>query len=114
MEILIIFGAKYLIAVLIIIAVVYFFRQSWEIKKELAVFSLISLPIVYVVAKISSLFFYNARPFVNENVIPLIIHAADNGFPSDHTLLSVAIACAVYPYSKKIGAILFALAPLVG
>lgn len=114
MNSLIIFGAKYLIVVLVVIALAYFVKQSREKQKQLAVFALIALPATYVVAKIASLLYYNPRPFVVENFTPLISHIADNGFPSDHTLLSSAVASVVYYFDKKVGAVLFVLALLVG
>jgi undecaprenyl-diphosphatase len=39
---------------------------------------------------------------------------ADNGFPSDHTLLATAIAFAIFHFNKKLGLFLFLLAVLVG
>ena len=114
MSTLIIFGAKYLIFVLIAIALVWFVRQAREKQKQIAIFAIITLPAAYLVAKISSMFYYDPRPFVIGNSTPLISHVADNGFPSDHTLLSAAIASVVYYFDKKVGVILFVLALLVG
>ena len=114
MDAIIIFGARRLTAVMLLIALVYFFKQSREKKIEMAVFATITLPLIYLTAKIASLFYYNPRPFVVGNFVPLIAHAPDNGFPSDHMLLSAAIAVVVYYYNKKVGVLLFVLAVLVG
>lgn len=95
-------------------AIIWFFRQPKKIRKEVLAFAIISLPIIYIAAKIGSLLYFAPRPFVIENFTPLIPHAADNGFPSDHTLLAGAIASIIFLYNKKIGAVLFMLAFLVG
>jgi undecaprenyl-diphosphatase len=44
---------------------------------------------------------------------PLIPHAPDNGFPSDHTLLSSAIAMTVFLRNRSIGGLLWFLTLLV-
>ncbi|MDD5731842.1 MAG: phosphatase PAP2 family protein [Patescibacteria group bacterium] len=114
MNLLIIFGAKYLFVLIALIVVIYFLTLSKDKKKEFFLFALIALPAIYIVAKLSSLFFYDPRPFVNEDIIPLIYHAPDNGFPSDHTLISAALAMLVFFYNKKFGLILWVVAILVG
>ena len=114
MNLLIIFGAKYLVFVIILIAAVYAYGLPSEKRKELLIFALFSLPLAYVVAKIASALYFNPRPFVVGNFSPLIAHAADNGFPSDHTLLSAAVATAVYFFYRKLGIWLLSLSVLVG
>lgn len=111
---LIIFGAKYLIWVICLIALWFIVKQSKEERKKIIVLAIIALPISYVVAKILGHFYYDPRPFVENNFVPLIAHAADNGFPSDHTLFASAIASVIYASNKKWGAGLFSLAFLVG
>ncbi len=49
-----------------------------------------------------------------EHVQPLITHAADNGFPSDHTLLTMTIASILFLYNKRLGIVLAILAVIVG
>ena len=114
MNYLIIFGAKYLIYVLILFAAVYIFVQDGQKRRNMAIFALAVLPLSYIVAKISSLLYYDQRPFVIGNFIPLIPHISDNGFPSDHTLLASAVASVILFFNKKIGIGLFALALIVG
>ncbi len=109
-----IFGAKYLYLVVVGVAAVYFFTQSRVIQKQIIIFGMITLPIAYVLAKIAGYFYYDPRPFVVNHFTPLISHTADNGFPSDHTLLSAAIAVILYPFNKKLSGLVWALALLVG
>lgn len=109
-----IFGAKYLYIAAIAVAIFYFLKQPKGIKKKIIILSIISLPIMYLVAKLAGLFYYDPRPFVIGNFTPLISHADDNGFPSDHTLFVAAIASVFYPFNKKGSLILFVIALAVG
>ena len=114
MDILIVFIAEYLVFVSAAAAVVFFLCQPRQKQKEILAFALIFLPVSYVAAKIVSRFYFNPRPFVIGNFTPLIPHMPDNGFPSDHTLLGVALAFAIFRFNKKIGSFLLVLAILVG
>lgn len=114
MNSLIIFAAKYLIYILILIAAGYIAAQNKKRQKEILFLAAIILPVSYVVAKIASFFYYDPRPFVVGGFTPLIPHAADNGFPSDHTLLASAVAAVIFGFHKKFGTLLFVLAVLVG
>lgn len=110
----IIFGAKYLFAVIILIAVVYFLKQDRIEQKRMLTLSFIALPTAYIVAKIGNFLYFDPRPFVTGHFIPLISHAPDNGFPSDHTLISAAIASVVYFNHRKLGVALLIIAGVVG
>lgn len=114
MNILIIFGAKYLYLVSILIVGYYFFNQPKATKKRIIILGIISLPIAYAIAKIAGLFYYDTRPFVALNFTPIIPHRDDNGFPSDHTLLLSAVASLIYPFHKKISILLWIIAFAVG
>lgn len=114
MESLIIFGAQYLYLVIVAIALGFVFRLPKEQAQRFVTFALLALPLTYIVAKLTSLGFYNPRPFVVEDLVPLISHAPDNGFPSDHTLLSSAIAAVVWCFHRSLGSLLLAVAFLVG
>lgn len=65
-------------------------------------------------ASISGSFIDDARPFVVGHFTPLIPHAADNGFPSDHTLLAAALGFAALAFSRKYGIVILILAVLIG
>lgn len=113
-NILIIFGAKYLHWLSIIIALIYLLKQPKARRKEIFVFAVIALPTAYAAAKIAGLFYYNPRPFVAENFLPLIPHAPDNGFPSDHALLGGSIAAILFPYSPILSGLAWFITSLVG
>jgi undecaprenyl-diphosphatase len=110
----IIFGAKYLIWIVVIAALVYIAKQEKEKRWKIMISAIFILPISYVVAKILAHFYYDPRPFVVNHFMPLIAHAPDNGFPSDHTLFGAAIASVIFLFNKKMGIVLFILTLLIG
>ena len=114
MDIFFIFGAKYLYIAIVGVAFVYFIKQTGARKKQIVILGAIALPSIYVVAKIIGIFYYSTLPFVAGDFTPLIPHEADNGFPSDHTLLGAAISSVMYLFNKKISAVLWMLTLVVG
>ena len=74
----------------------------------------ILFPAIYILAAIASALYFNPRPFVEDGFIPLLPHAPDNGFPSNHALFAAALVAFVFPYQKWIGGALAVLAVLVG
>ena len=108
-----VFGAKYLIIVPVVIAGIFFMKLTPEAKKKMALLTVISLPVIYIVAKIGSLVYFNPRPFVVEDFTPLIYHIADNGFPSEHTLLASALAAVIFLFNKRLGVVLWIVAGLI-
>ncbi|HSX02157.1 MAG TPA: phosphatase PAP2 family protein [Candidatus Saccharimonadia bacterium] len=111
---LIIICAKYLFIVSLIAVVVYWWRLPRADKKPFLVLLVVGGVLSYALAKLSGHFIYDARPFVSEHITPLIPHANDNGFPSDHTLLTSWLAWVVLAFSRKWGAALLAVAVVVG
>ncbi len=114
MTALIIFSAKYLVYVGVVVAAAFFIFLPRAKQKRLALYGIIALPATYIVAKLLSLLYYDPRPFVVAHTIPLVPHAPDNGFPSDHTLLLAAIASVLYPYSKKASWTMWVITIVVG
>lgn len=108
-----IFAAKYLIFVLAAVSLYWFVRMSRDDQAKMLRFGTISLPLTYALGFIASLLYYNPRPFVSGGITPLIAHAANNGFPSDHALASFAIAAVFFAFSKRHARILFALATII-
>jgi undecaprenyl-diphosphatase len=69
--------------------------------------------ITFILAKLGAHFYYDPRPFVH-GAASLIPHLADNGFPSDHTWVSMFTALVVYHYQPKWGATLIIISLLIG
>ena len=109
-----IFGAQYLVFIIALIGFIYFLNQPRDKQKSMVIFACITLPITYLISFIASHLYYNPRPFISEHIVPLITHKDNNGFPSDHTLLSAAIAVIILYANRTWGLILFALAVIVG
>ncbi len=109
---LIIFGAKYLIVVPVSALVAYFFYTSH--KKELLVVTILALPLAYVLARLAGLLYYDPLPFVVDGIPPLIEHIADNGFPSDHTLIAGVLATVAILRHRALGVCLWIVTALIG
>lgn len=107
-------GAKYAIVLAAAIAALYFFTAPRDEQKRITVFAVAALPLIFITALFAGHFYNNPRPFVVDGFTPLIPHAPDNGFPSDHMLLVSAIAAICSFYSRRIGAILWGIAIYVG
>ncbi|MCL5017285.1 MAG: phosphatase PAP2 family protein [Patescibacteria group bacterium] len=114
MNLIYIFSAKYLYLIGLIIAIIWFWKLPKEKKRMAILFGAIALPTIYIISKISSLLYFDPRPFVSGHFTPLIPHAPDNGFPSDHALLVSAIASIIFPFNKKISIFVWLIAILVG
>ncbi len=108
------FIAQYLYLVALAVAGTFFLLQPRKTQKSMAICGVIIAPLSYVVSRIASHFYYDPRPFVVGHFTPLFSHIADNGFPSDHILLTGAVAMIVYFYNKKLSAVLWILAILIG
>ncbi len=114
MDSIVIFSAQYLYLVALAVAVIYFLTQPGAIRKSMAICAVIVAPLSYLISRIAALFYYDSRPFVVGHFAPLFAHAADNGFPSDHVLLIGAAATIVWFYNRKLSAVLWAFALLIG
>lgn len=82
-------------------------------KKQLT-FIVLCLFLSFALSRIAGSLYYNPRPFMVSGVEPLVPHAADNGFPSDHTLLLATLAAIVFYYDKKHSVVLWIAAIAVG
>lgn len=114
MTALIVFGAQYLYLVILAVAVIFFFTVDAHARRHLFWLAAIVFPVSFIISRLLRLIISNPRPFMVEGVTPLIAHAADNGFPSDHALLSMAVAAVVFTKHRALGLLLAALAVVVG
>lgn len=110
----IIFGAKYLFVAVILIVAYVWLRQSKRRKLEMALAVILAGTIAFVASRIAGKLYYDPRPFLTHNVKPLVPYSGDNGFPSDHSLLSMTLAAAAYFYSRKWSLAAGAIAVIVG
>jgi undecaprenyl-diphosphatase len=110
------FAATYLIYVIAAIALASWFARfgSGE-NRRIAVYSaVISAAIAVGIAALISSNYDHPRPFMNRgDVVLLIHHAADSGFPSDHATAAFALAAGIGLYRPRFGIALLVLACLV-
>jgi undecaprenyl-diphosphatase len=94
-----IFAAKYLVFIAIVlgavVVVIALYRRSPEEIVRWLVAAVIMLVVAGILALLGTHVYRDPRPFTQDHVKPLISHAPDNGFPSDHALLAAAIVGAV-------------------
>ncbi len=114
MEPLIIFVAKYLILLSPLLTFYFWYQAEAETRKDILAHGLLSLPFTYILGLAGRYLYDNPRPFTIEGFEPLIKHAADNGFPSDHTLLLAALAALVTLFDRRWGTYLWVITVLVG
>lgn len=110
----IVFVAKYLLYLSVLIVGIHWLIASKRDKIDLFAHYLVGGLIALVLAKIGAHFYYDTRPFVSHHIKPLMPHAADNGFPSDHALLSSFLGFTMLAYSRRLGYGLLVLAVLIG
>ncbi len=110
----IIFAATYLFLTSIVITSIFFLTLPKTDRKKMFLLGLLSGVISLVLLKISAMVVQDPRPFVVNHVIPLIPHAADNGFPSDHTLITMWLATVVFLVNKRLGIVLTIISLIVG
>ncbi|MGO4604532.1 phosphatase PAP2 family protein [Terrabacter sp. 2YAF2] len=99
---------------MLLIAAGAWFTLDRPRKVELVVAGVAALAVVGALIAVGSMIWTDPRPFVVDGVAPAIGHAADNGFPSDHTAAAAAVAGLVLAYRRRIGALLLLLAVVVG
>ena len=115
MNSLIVACAQYLPYVIVAAAAVLWLMLARLDKVGLAVKGVVTLVLVGLLIVIGSALHTDPRPFVvDPSVRPLFPHPNDNGFPSDHTALSIAVAALVWGYRQALGVVLGVLALVVG
>ena len=109
----IIFGAKYLFLIVLAVAIGAFWTNRDQLRKSYIVTALIATVIAIVLTKLAGAIYFDPRPFTH-GVIALIAHGPDNGFPSDHVVLSATAAAVTFRFTRIYGIPLLLLAALVG
>ena len=114
MDSVIIFCAKYVFLVVVLGAAVAWLVAPKDQKFKFLVAVILAGASAYILAKIAGKVYYDPRPFVAEHLRPLVAHAADNGFPSDHALFTATLTAATYFFNKKIAVGMALLTVVVG
>jgi len=106
--------AKYFIVVSALVALYIWVKLDREQKKQFIIEGFIGGILALVLAIIGSKLYHDPRPFVVGHFTPYFLHGNDNGFPSDHTLITSVVAFLAMKYSKLGGWVLLALAVMIG
>lgn len=110
----IIFCAQHVYLLVVVGLAVAWLHTNRKLKAQFIVATIIAGAIAYILSRIAGHIYYDPRPFVTEHVKPLIAHAADNGFPSDHALLTMTLTAIAYFYNKKIALGMLGLTIIIG
>lgn len=110
-----VFSAEWL-GYLLVLGIIILFISNRKKYLNLAVVSIGSAIIGRgIFVTIIRFFYHHPRPFmVFNNINKLIDHDLTSSFPSGHATFFFALAAGVYLYNKKLGAIYFILAGLIG
>lgn len=106
--------AKYLILLPIICLGYVFLKQDKRGKLKLVAAAAIGGAVSLFLAKLIGHFYYDTRPFIAGHFTPIISGSMDNGFPSDHTMLSSFAAFMVLRYNKHLSIALLLVATAIG
>ena len=112
MDSLIIFGAKYLFAIVVLGAGIIGLLLPKKQRLEFLFAAVIAGVVAFGFTQIAAALYFDPRPFTY-GVHALIAHVPDNGFPSDHSVVSMFAAALAVKYNKKVGMVLIVLALLV-
>ena len=110
----IIFCAEYLYLFVVLILFVAWLKETKNTKLKFLLTVVSAGIIAFVLSRIAGKLYYDPRPFVTEHVKPLIKHAADNGFPSDHALLTGTLTATAFFFNKKAASAMLVLTLIIG
>jgi len=114
MDSIIVFGAKYLFVFVVLVFCWGWLKANRSYKIQMAAAIIAAGIVAAILDKIAGKLYYDPRPFVTHHITPLVAHAADNGFPSEHTLFTFTVAAVLYFYRPRLSYLAFGLALLVG
>jgi undecaprenyl-diphosphatase len=102
---------EYFLLVFLIILVSLNFKKYWVMTAEAIASGVI---VRFGIVEIVRWLWFRPRPFVVENLIPLINKSASEAsFPSGHASFYFAISTVIYLYNKKIGIVFYVATVLI-
>ena len=105
---------KYLFVVPPILAGIVAVRVDAKKRMFFVVMAASAAVFAYLLTLLAGHLYFDVRPFVAQGFVPLIAHSADNGFPSDHSVVAFTAAFLIWPFDKYISIVAIILALLVG
>lgn len=114
LDTLMVFGADPLIFLMLVLIFILTIKGKVPERKAFVLF-LISFPILVLIIKAIHLFFFEPRPYITNDILPLINHVkADASFPSRHASIAFIMALPYLYYKSKWAPVLLFLATWVG
>lgn len=114
MDSVVIFCAKYLFVLVVLLYLLALFQASRHQRKAYVAALIIAGIVAVILDKLGGKLYYDPRPFISHHYVPLIQHVADNGFPSEHTTFSMTIAVTLAYYRRHLGWLAILVALIVG
>lgn len=114
MNSIIVFCAQYLFLFVIAGIGIAWLKTTRNFKVQFVAATILAGAVAFILSRIAGKLYYDPRPFVTEHVKPLIAHQTDNGFPSDHALLTGTLTTITYFFNKKIATLMALLAIFIG
>ncbi|MFA5004496.1 MAG: phosphatase PAP2 family protein [Candidatus Saccharimonadales bacterium] len=102
MDTMIIFCAKYVYLLVVLGILLALIRVQPSRRWHFILVVLVGGLLAFALSRLAGQLFYDPRPFVRDHVTPLIPHAANNGFPSDHALLTMTLTAVAFFFHKRI------------
>lgn len=109
-----IFFAKYSGYILLVLLLIFFAR---DYKKYLPIFVQMASAAILsrgIITEAVRFFWHRTRPFVEQNIVPLVEHSSSSSFPSGHAAFFFAIGTVLYFHNKKAGVVFLLGATLMG
>lgn len=110
----VIFGARYLFIVVVLLEVAFLVLRHRRRWREMIIAAAIIGSVAFLASLVANRFIQDPRPFILGRFTPMIPSATDNGFPSDHVLLLAATAAVTMVASLRAGLLGLLGAVLVG
>ena len=110
------FAANYAIWVLPLALVIVWFRSDMpgDRRREAILVGFIAAGLAFGLGLGLERTLARPRPFVELGFQPLFPHAADSSFPSDHTLVGVALVGPLLGAARRLGSVLILIALAIG
>lgn len=112
MDPLIIFLGKYLILLVVLLAVYAVYAERK--RREIILALLLAGFLAWGLSALAGALYFHPRPFVEHNIQPLFEHGPDNGFPSQHALLAAALTTVIFFYRRPLAIAALIMTLLVG
>ncbi len=97
---LMIFGARFVIYLTFLLIFALAIKGGVKEKKAL-ILAIMTIPIIILLIKCIHIFYYETRPFVDNDILPLISYNTDASFPSRHTSIMSAITFSYLYFRSK-------------